>query len=612
MTNILIGNRYRMLEKIDSGGMADIYKAECLRTNKTVAVKVLKDKFSVNPEYVRRFKKEAETVLALEHQNIVSVIDVGFDGGVYYIVMEFIEGSTLKALIEKKSRIEESEAVKYAIQVCSALSAAHRKGIIHRDVKPHNILIDNEDNVKLTDFGIAKSISSIEEQEGKVIGSVHYISPEQARGEKIDTRSDIYSLGIVLYEMVTGILPHVGGKTVSVALKHINEQITPPAEINGNISEALNHIILKTTSKNKKDRYQSVNQLKADLARSAADPEGRFLDISEANKKPFIDPHKQKKKNLYWKAGMLALLVAVLSAAAIFILSLFNSSDTAFVVPNLLGADIESAVKSLHDLTVNTVYEPSESAKEGTVISQSPEAGSNAASGGVVNLTISSGPADLVMPYLYGATLEEAKAQLNAMDIKLEKNNITYEFQPGTPPGLVISQTPEAGDALDETAIISIVVSSEDPEEGAIMPDLKDSTVDESVSILNNLGFENCFIYEEVNEAAPGTVIRQTPEQGIQTAFTDNIYLTVSAYKEKKYECKFSRSIDVTEKGSKIGIVVQDKINGITVNFLSEETTDQFGTVVLNKELSSLTSGDLIVIVYVNNIKMEFWTVEFK
>ncbi len=611
MTGKLLGKRYEILEKIDSGGMADIYRAVCTKTKRTVAVKVLKDKFSIVPEYVRRFKKEAETVFTLEHENIVSVTDIGFDEGVYYIVMEYIEGSTLKALIEKNGRIGEKEAVKYAIQVCSALSAAHKKGIIHRDVKPHNILINNEDNVKLTDFGIAQSISSIEDQENKVIGSVHYISPEQARGEKIDTRSDIYSLGIVLYEAVTGILPHTGGKTVSVALKHINEQITPPSAVNSDISEALNYIILKATSKNKKDRYQSVIQLKNDLTRSAADPEGGFLDIDQSNKKPFVDPLKQKKKNLLWKAGMLALLIVVLAAAVILIITLFNPSETSFIIPNLVGADLGSA--DLRSLTVNTVYEPSESAKEGVVISQSPQAGSKAAYGSVLNLTISSGPSDLVMPDLYGATLEEAKAQLGAMGVTLDKDNITYEYQPVMSPGIIISQAPEAGDTLDKTDVFSLVISAESAEEGAIMPDAKNHTIVDAVSNLNNAGFNNCFVYEDEDESGlePGTVIRQTPEQGIQTAFTDNIYLWISSYKDKEYSCRIYRTIYIPEKGSKISVVVEDNTNDNKIDFIAKEINDQYGQVTLDEVLYSSEPGSKNITIFINNIYYDSWTVTF-
>lgn len=603
MTSILLGKRYEILEQIDSGGMADIYKAFCIKTNKIVALKLLKDKFSGNSEYVHRFKREAETVFSLDHENIVSVTDIGFDGGAYYLVMEYVEGSTLKALIEKNERIDENEAVQYAIQLCSALSAAHKKGIIHRDIKPHNILIDNNKKVKLTDFGIAKSISSDEEQEDKVIGSVHYISPEQARGERLDTRSDIYSLGIVLYEMLTGVLPHTGGKTVSVALKHINEQITPPSDIKNDISDALNYIILKATSKNKKDRYQSANQLKNDLVRSIKDPKGSFLDIREPDKKPVVDLLKLKKKNIIWKAGMLVLLIAVISSVAILILTLFNSSDASFVVPNLIGTDIDSAEKKLINLKVTTVYEPSESANEGTIISQSPEAGSKAVSGEPINLTISSGPADLIMPDLFGATLEDAETQIDAMGLTLDKDNIIYEDQPDISPGLIISQSPEAGEPLTGTDTLILTVSGERAEDGSLMPDLKDSLIDQAISLLSDTGFKNCFVYEDdKSDRAEGTVLSQSPEQGIQTAFSDNIYITISSYKNKPYKAIFIASVPISEKESIVRVVVEENVNGKTVNFIVDESNEEPGKKIISRSLSSQISGVKRVSVYVNNI----------
>ncbi len=216
----------------------------------------------------------------LDHENIVRVRDIGCDEGDYYMVMDYIEGSTLKSLIEQKGALDEKDALLIAIQICAALSAAHKHGIIHRDIKPQNILLDKENNAKLTDFGIAKSINTTKQQmEKQVMGSVYYISPEQARNEAIDARSDIYSLGILLYEMLTGELPHTGEQTVSVALKHINEQLRPPSEINPSVSASLSNIVLKATSKNRKDRYRTADALKQDLTRALVDPSGEFVDI---------------------------------------------------------------------------------------------------------------------------------------------------------------------------------------------------------------------------------------------------------------------------------------------------------------------------------------------
>ena len=312
MIGLLLGNRYEITEKIDSGGMAYIYKALCRKTGNTVAVKILKEEFSDSDEYVIRFKKEAETTFSLNHINVVHVMDIGCEDGVYYMVMEYIDGKTLKAIVDRKGRLDEHEAIEYALQVCSALAAAHRKGIIHRDIKPRNILLNSENHIKVTDFGIAMSMSKEDGDECNAIGSVHYVSPEQAKGEHVDARTDIYSLGIMLYEMITGKLPYTGEKTIAVALKHINEPLTPPIDVNSSISMALNQIIIKATSKNKRDRYKTMTAMKSDLVRALVDPSGDFVDVQ-----PQPAPHplfqRNHKKNLIWKICILVVMTVVFS-----------------------------------------------------------------------------------------------------------------------------------------------------------------------------------------------------------------------------------------------------------------------------------------------------------
>lgn len=612
MTGLLLGSRYEIREKIDSGGMADIYTAFCRKTKSIVAIKVLKECFSDNAEYVNRFKKEAEAVFSLDHKNIVHVTDIGLDEGAYYMVMEYIEGTTLKKIIEQQGCLDEEAAVKYAIQICSALAAAHKKGIIHRDIKPHNILIDKEDNVKLTDFGIAKSLSTKEEQANQVIGSVHYISPEQAKGERVDTRTDIYSLGIVLYEMLTGVLPHTGGETVSVALKHINEQITPPAEVNANLSQAVNYIVLKATNKNKRDRYQSMDAFKNDLVLSLADPEGSFPDIPSIYKNTVIKPAVVKKKNMYWKAGILLLLVAVTALLAVILINVFNpSASQTFVVPDFVGSTIDSAERSINNLTVKTTYEPNETAEEGTIISQSPEGGSRVANNSTITLVISSGPSEPVMPDLFGATLEEAKAQLDQIGIELSEDLIVYDYDQDMPPGIVISQIPEPDEPITQAAAVSLTVSKENPENIAVMPELKDKLVSEAVALLNESGFTNCFVYEEESELKEGTVIRQTPEQGIQTSYTDDVYITISKYKNQYFKGKLTANLNISEKESKVRIVLKDVINGQAVNF-TKESIEDLGRLSLNIDLTSTTGGAKSVIIYVNGQQAYSGEVNFR
>ncbi|MDO5416731.1 MAG: Stk1 family PASTA domain-containing Ser/Thr kinase [Lachnospiraceae bacterium] len=263
--------RYEIIEKIGSGGMADVYKAMCHTLNRLVAVKVLKEEFSRDENFVKRFKMEAQAAARLSHPNIVNVFDVVDDGDIHYIVMELIEGITLKSYIAKKGRLEVKETIGIAIQMAQGMSAAHQQNIIHRDIKPQNIIISRDGKVKVADFGIARAVTS-HTQDRHAIGSVHYISPEQARGEHVDARSDIYSLGIAMFEMVTGRLPFDGENTVAVAMAHLENPITPPTECNPDIPESLEQIILTCTEKKPEDRYASAEEVIADLRRSLIKP----------------------------------------------------------------------------------------------------------------------------------------------------------------------------------------------------------------------------------------------------------------------------------------------------------------------------------------------------
>ena len=275
---IFLGKRYEVLSKIGAGGMADVYKGKDQMLNRYVAIKVLKKEYKEDENFVRKFRSEAQAAAGLMHPNIVNVYDVGEDRGLYYMVMELVEGITLKEYIEKKGRLSHKEVISIAIQVCTGIGVAHAANIIHRDIKPQNIIISKDGKVKVTDFGIAKATTS-NTVSSNAMGSVHYTSPEQARGGFSDQRSDIYSIGITLYEMVTGQVPFDGDSTVSVAIKHLQEEITPPSEIVPDIPYSLEQIILKCTQKNSERRYKNTNELIRDLKRSLVDPDGDFVVI---------------------------------------------------------------------------------------------------------------------------------------------------------------------------------------------------------------------------------------------------------------------------------------------------------------------------------------------
>jgi beta-lactam-binding protein with PASTA domain/tRNA A-37 threonylcarbamoyl transferase component Bud32 len=535
MIGCTLGGRYTVVEMVDSGGMAYIYKALCKKTGKFVAVKVLKEKFSTSHEYVNRFKKEAASAFSLEHDGIVHVMDIGCDDGVYYMVMEFIEGRTLKSIIEAEGKIDEKRAIGYAIQICNALSAAHKKGIIHRDIKPQNILIDADDRAKVTDFGIAKSLSARHENEEQVIGSVYYISPEQAWGESVDARTDIYSLGIMLYEMTTGELPYVGDQTVSVALKHINEQITEPIQKNPALSQSINKIILKATSKSKRDRYRNMDAFRDDLVRALVDPSGEFVELPNHRAPLTAGLLVSAQKLKVWKVCVLAALILGLGVAAGFTISAINAAaQRATTVPDTTGLDMSTATDILRNagLMVSSEFESSETIAMGVVISQTPQGGAQVQRGETVTLRVSSGPSDLLMPDVYDMTLEEAQAALGEMGLVVE--SVTYEDVLDVAPGHVIAQSPESGTVVSAGDAVSLVVAGETVP-SALMPSLTGRLLSQAIPLLYDSGFTTCYVYEQESELPEGTVTAQSPEQGIMTPFNNEVSLWVSAYKDKTY-----------------------------------------------------------------------------
>ena len=611
MIGKVLGGRYEIKDMIDSGGMAYVYRAFCKKTDETVAVKVLREEFAESEEYVNRFKKEAEAAFAIDHKNVVRVTDIGYDQGVYYMVMEYIEGPSLKTVISDKKRLDEKEAIDYMIQACGALAVAHKKGIIHRDIKPQNMLLSGDGLIKITDFGIAKSVSSVEEKGGQVIGSVHYISPEQAMGGKVDERTDIYSMGIVLYEMLTGELPYTGEKTVSVALKHINEQITAPAEKNTHISKAINSIVLKATSKNKRDRYQTMLALKQDLVRALANPDGVLFVSASGSSAAGIFRTGNEKRNRVIKICILALLIVLVLTAVIFGADALFSKINVVSMPNTVSMSEDEAVDLLKrsQLSVSIAYENSETIAKGIVISQSPAADAQVKKDDVVYLVISDGPAAPTMPDIVGMNFDEAKGMLEEMGLMLEEPSV--EVVEGKTPGEVISQMPEAGSEITGHDVVTLVVAGEEIEDGMALPQITGMPVDQAVALLQNSGFLNIYIYQEQSEELQGTVIRQSPEQGMQTPYSSDVDLWISEYTDGACIGYFRDDVAVAEKESKVKIVFEDTISEVAITFVVREKNEDAGTFHYDIEMESQSAGVKTVRVLVNNIEVLQKEVEF-
>jgi len=431
MSNRLLKGRYELIEKIGEGGMAIVYKGKDRFLNRYVAIKILRPEFIKDEKFIENFRKESQAAAGLSHPNIVNVYDVGEEGNIHFIVMELIDGKSLSQVIEEEGRLDYKEAISITKQVASALSLAHSNQIIHRDVKPHNILITSSGTAKLADFGIAMAVSkeSIAEGKEKIMGSVHYFSPEQARGAYVDERSDIYSLGIVLYEMLTGKVPFDGDNPISIALMHINDEIPPVSKEVAGIPPQLEKIIEKATDKYQTNRYASADEMIEDLDNidfiTKVMGSSVFADKGESKKADDDDAEsyyraieenrnsevKKKKKPVNkTKIFIIAAAVVIVIAGVIgfgAMMGWFSGSSDEIKVPDFAGKTLEEAQAEAEELGLkieegDEVYSPDQ--EKGLITSQSPSAGSMVSEGRVITVNISLGKKDGVVPRIIGTT----------------------------------------------------------------------------------------------------------------------------------------------------------------------------------------------------------------
>ena len=484
----MLGNRYEIIEKVGNGGMATVYRAEDKVLKRNVAVKVLKDEFTTDEEFIKRFEIEAQSAARLTHPNIVSIYDVGSEDNLYYIVMELIRGKTLKEIIvEERGPLPWKWSVNVAIQIASALEMAHKNNIIHRDIKPHNIIITEDGIAKVTDFGIAKAVSnSTITAFGTTIGSVHYFSPEHARGGFTDAKSDLYSLGVVMYEMVTGRVPFDADTPVSVALKHMQEEPEEPIELNPNLPSAVNRIIMKALKKDTTLRYQSATDMLVDLRQALKNPNGDFVDdkdydataktqkintdlygnIDEGN-----DRQKKGKKDNKFVAFIkkhkvlsafigLIILFAISLGGTLAVLNITNPAEVE--LPEVVGMSKEEAQKTVEDLKLVFEVASEEFNKdvpEGYIISQDPTyiADYHVKEGSTVRVVASTGQETTTVPKVVGMKRQEAEEALEEANLKAE---IVEETSKTVEEGYVISQDVEAESEAYAGDTIKIHVST--------------------------------------------------------------------------------------------------------------------------------------------------------
>ena len=560
----VIGNRYKIQEKIGNGGMATVYKALDQILNRYVAVKVLREEFTTDEEFIKRFNAEAQSAARLTHPNIVSVYDVGQEYNIYYIVMELIQGKTLKQIIEEDGHLSWKWAVNIAIQIASALEMAHKNNIIHRDIKPHNIMITEDGVAKVTDFGIAKAVSnSTITAFGTTLGSVHYFSPEHARGGYTDSKSDLYSLGVVMYEMVTGKVPFDADTPVSVALKHMQEEPVPPIKVNKEIPFAVNQIILKAMKKDPNERYQNASEMIKDLNIALKRPEGGFVEErnfedSFTRRIPTVNVSDNRNENIksdneeekpkgklatfFYNhpktkvASIIALFVLIFVATLVITLTVINSSSPKDVqIPNVVNLTQEEAKQRIEQLKLKFAYKEEYNAdvEAGHVISQDPQYINNYSvkEGSTVTVVISKGMEQTKVPKVIGMEYSKAESALTEAGLEVEK---VEETSQKVEAGYVISQEIDANTEVQKGTKIKIHVSTGTGIKKVTVTSVIGKSSEEAKKILTDLKLEVNVVEDEDTSKSDGVVLKQSVDPGTSVEEGSAITITVNKIEKNK------------------------------------------------------------------------------
>ncbi len=561
MIGTVISGRYVVQAIVGTGGMAVVYRAFDQKKNRVVAIKVLRPEYESDEEFVRRFSREAEAASKVSHENIVNMLDVGIDGDMRYIVMEYVDGQTLKEMIRQRGTIHPDTAIRMTIRILAAVDHAHRNGIVHRDIKPQNILVDNQGRVKVADFGIARlkasQTTTLEEGSttGSALGSVHYFSPEQARGEVADEKSDLYSVGVVMYEMLTGQVPFDGETSVSVALKHVNEPPRSMRDHQEGISKALDEVVMRALCKDPAKRYQTAAEMAADLRKSISHPEGGFvtyprdIDVQKQEKKARrrqrdLERRKQRRTMLI----CLGIGVALILAAGAWYL---NNTANTYVVPDLVGQEQLLAQDALEQLggisDVNYAY--SEDYEEGIVIAQSRRAGARLKQSVPVVLTVSQGTQWYYLEDFVGQSVEDASDALRSQGV--ESVDVNYVHS-DAPVDSVVSVSPEPGrHSKDEPVIFSVSGRR------IRMPSLIGFELEDARKLIEAEGLQLGTVTEaEAVDALPGTVIEQSAAEGAELLAGDVVDITVNQARKVLYYPISKLSVVVPLNGSNVQLVM--------------------------------------------------------
>jgi serine/threonine-protein kinase len=514
----IVDGRYRVVARVGSGGMADVYCAEDLQLGRKVALKVLHSRFAEDDEFVERFRREASSAAGLQHPHVVSIYDRGEWDGNYYIAMEYLDGRSLKQIVQQDGPLDPARAIELTVQVLRAARFAHRRGIIHRDLKPHNVIVDEEDRAKVTDFGIARAAGASDmTQTGSIMGTAQYLSPEQAQGHAVSEPSDLYSVGIMLYELLTGRVPFDGESAVTIALKHVNERPVPPSMINPAVTPELEAVVMRALEKDPLRRYPDADAFIAALehARAALGPVGPSTVIGQAvvydggyAPPPYEEVYEADAPGRRWWPWLVALgLVAVLAAAAFLLLDR-NSAPPQAAVPDVVGTDQAAALSALRreGFATTTVKRTSAERPEGTVMSTDPKGGTQAEKGSTVRVVVSSGPATAQVPSVDGLTRSQARERLRRLGFQIEERR---ESSDTVPSGKAIRTSPPAKTTLEKGRQVILLIST--GKEQVAVPDVTGQSFDAANKQLTDLGFNVSRRDQPSASEDPGTVLKQSP-----------------------------------------------------------------------------------------------------
>lgn len=664
-----INNRYEILSRVGAGGMSDVYKAKDHKLNRNVAIKVLKPEYSKDKNFVSKFRVEAQSAASLIHPNIVNVYDVGEDNGLYYIVMELIEGITLKNYIEKKGHLSVRETISIAIQIANGIECAHNNQIVHRDIKPQNIMISREGKVKVTDFGIARAASA-NTISGTAMGSVHYISPEQAAGKYVDEKTDIYSLGITMFEMLTGRVPFDGESTVTIALKHIQNNVPSISELVPDIPIAPEKIVLKCTQNKVDRRYPKISLLIADLKRALSEPNVDFVQLDETTSTAStimitdeeinqirketengattvdknedidndIDVVSPKMDKLITVGGVIVGILALVVVAVIITAVVSDngiklptiSSDAEVetidprktIVPNVVGRTADEAEALLNESNLGFIYDQnyvySDTYPADTIVSQSENAGDVIDKNSTVTLVVSKGPERIQVPDdVEGSDLEDVTAQLEELGLKWE---IAYEYS-GKKIGTVLSCTPNERAAVSKNDIIKLTVSRGEKntgEETVIIPNLINKEEGKAQEKIEEEGFSVGEVRYEFSDTVPkGVVIRQTIKSGGNAPRGTTIGLVVSKGPEEGEQYSATYTFAKEDLRDSDGNPVIEGTVMVLLNGVSQTVDSGYADVAMwpgdyTIQLKGDVKGNATVELLVNGIVVHEGTVKLK